>query len=315
MGTFTVQSQADWDALPKAFEEYTQIELCLPVGDILEIRHSARGAVVIADVNSAPHLVVWGNAAPHVEAWGNAAPRVVARNKSAPYLMTRGSATPQVVAWDNSVPYIVVRGNSAPCVEAWDNSAPQVVAWDNSALHIVARGNSAPHVMARDNSALHINGGTALIGGQAVCWNLGNAMVTTQDAGQVITPAPKSGVDAWLKRHGIVPSALVILYKRVSKDFLTQEGSRWQTEWRPGSLVQHPAWNPTLAECGAGKFHACPRPYFCDEFRGQPDDRYVAIEIAKKDLFVWNDRPKYPHKIGFCAGRVLFECNQIGVRV
>lgn len=78
--------------------------------------------------------------------------------------------------------------------------------------------------------------------------------------------------------------------------------------WRK---LTHPKWSPKDQECGAGKFHACATPYFCDQFRSERGDRYIAIEIAVKDLYAW-DGGDYPHKVAFRAGTVLFECDRYG---
>lgn len=106
-----------------------------------------------------------------------------------------------------------------------------------------------------------------------------------------------------------------MLYKRVSADFKTQENTENETLWAVGSTVTHLAWNPKSQECGESKFHACSRPYFCDEFRNLKDDRYIAVEIALEDLHEWTDLPQYPHKIAFRSGKVLYECDRIGKQV
>jgi hypothetical protein len=78
--------------------------------------------------------------------------------------------------------------------------------------------------------------------------------------------------------------------------------------------VTHPAWNPTLSECGEGKFHACSRPYFADEFRSIMNDKYIAIKIKIDDLYEW-ENPEYPHKIAFREGTVLYECDKYGRKI
>jgi hypothetical protein len=107
----------------------------------------------------------------------------------------------------------------------------------------------------------------------------------------------------------------VTLYKRVSKEFLTQEGSENETCWQPGSTVSHPRWAPDTEECGSGKFHACAAPFLADEFRTISGDRYVAISIRTADLFAWRCIPEYPHKIAFREGTVLFECDRYGEHI
>ena len=119
----------------------------------------------------------------------------------------------------------------------------------------------------------------------------------------------------YLDREGIpVEDGAVILFKRVSSDFKTQEGTKNETLWSIGSTVSHPAWKPTTAECGEGKFHACSRPYFCDGFRSNQGDKYIAIKIKVADLHEW-EKPQYPHKIAFREGVVLHEVDKHGRKV
>ena len=108
----------------------------------------------------------------------------------------------------------------------------------------------------------------------------------------------------------------VVLIKRVSKDWKTQEGTQNETTWIIGSTLEHPAWNPSEQECGEGKYHACAEPFFCDAFRNEKfDDKYVALRIAIKDLYAWPKEPQYPHKIAFKRGTVLHQVNLAGVKV
>ena len=118
----------------------------------------------------------------------------------------------------------------------------------------------------------------------------------------------------YIKRYKLkVNDGKVILYKRVSKDFLTQTGKPWETHWKIGSTLVHPNWNPGKNECGPGKFHACARPFWCEFFRNRKGDKYIAIEIKVKDLFEWKkERPVFPQKIAFRCGKVLYECDRYG---
>ena len=78
--------------------------------------------------------------------------------------------------------------------------------------------------------------------------------------------------------------------------------------------MECPDWNPNLEECGSNKFHACSKPYFCDEFRNKKEDKYIAIEVKKSDLFTWPN-PQYPYKIAFRKGKVLYEVNRYGKKI
>ena len=105
------------------------------------------------------------------------------------------------------------------------------------------------------------------------------------------------------------------MFKRVSFNFKTQENTANETSWAVGSILTHPAWNPTKEECGVGKFHACPKAYLCDEFRSEKTDRYIAIRVAVTDLYVWPKNPSYPHKVAFRTGTVLYECDKNGIKI
>ena len=119
----------------------------------------------------------------------------------------------------------------------------------------------------------------------------------------------------WFENNGVKKTKKIIVYKRVSKDFKTQEGSEKETLYEIGKTITHPNWSPRDNECGEGKFHACSRPFFADQFRDGKDDRYIAIEVGLKDLYEWKDNPKYPHKIAFRKGKVLYECDREGKKI
>jgi hypothetical protein len=130
----------------------------------------------------------------------------------------------------------------------------------------------------------------------------------------VIAVRRLTGNGGWLAENGIEETDPVILFKRVSKDWLTQEGTANETKWAIGLTVTHPNWSPLKAECGPGKFHACSRPYFCDEFRSNEGDHYIAIQIKANDLHAW-DNGEYPNKIAFRECVVLHECDRYGARL
>jgi hypothetical protein len=209
-----------------------------------------------------------------------------------------------VEAWESS--HVVAWGSSH--VEAWESS--HVVAWESS--HVVARGSS--HVEARESVAVHLLSSLC----EAVLHGFSVALVSF-DVKAKISRKSKTAIvkrfkqEPYLKREGCeVKDKKVILFKRVSKDWKTMEGTKDETCWKPGTSLDHPCWSPKEEECGKGKFHACSRPYFCDEFRSERNDRYVAIEISVKDLYEW-PKPSYPHKIAFRKGTVLHECDSFGV--
>ena len=229
--------------------------------------------------------------------------------------------------WQNR--YVVARENSS--VVAWGNSS--VVAWGNSSVEawgnssVEARGNSS--VEARENSSVEAWGNSSveawensvvrlfsnlckivLYGFSVLFKDISIKCKIEIKSKNVLIQTTK--LLPFLEREGIeVIKGKVILFKRVSKDFKTQEGSKNETIWKIGETLTVPNWNPKDDECGEGKFHACSRPYFCDEFRSNSEDKYIAIKINKKDLFEWK-RPIYPHKIAFKKGKVLYQCNKFG---
>jgi hypothetical protein len=154
--------------------------------------------------------------------------------------------------------------------------------------------------------------------GQSICFNHltseSKIKIKSKDA-QKITVKKTAGIKCWLEREGVSSqNSKVILFKRVSKDFKTQENSKNKTLWNIGSTVTIDHWNPKTGECGEGKFHACSRPYFCDGFRSNAGDVYIAIEVSIKDLFFW-ENATYPHKIAFRSGVVLHQCNKFGDKI
>jgi len=297
MKTIIIESQKELDALPDSFDEYTYIEI--KSADVIHVNKAWGNSSVVAWENSS--VVAWENSS--VVAWDNSS--VVARGNSS------------VVAWGNSS--VEARENSSvearenSSVEARENSSvvargnSSVVAWDNSS--VVAWGNSS--VVAWDTSTLHSYSGKGQLFGNSVGFSKGGELSKSDNATVIVPKKPKT-LDEWLVVHGIQPSDSITLYKRVSKDLLTQENTKNETKWEIGSELTHPNWDPAGQECGEGKFHACPKPYFADEFRSKRGDRYIAVEIKKEDLYVWTDNPQYPHKIGFRKGKVVYECDRHG---
>jgi hypothetical protein len=171
-------------------------------------------------------------------------------------------------------------------------------------------------VVACGNSGVHLCSDLATVAlfAFSVCWKIAKGKISKKSKNAtMIKPEPSKGTTGWLDREGVKAySGNVVLFKRVSKDFLTQEGTANETKWEIGKTLTHPVWLPKEKECGTGKFHACSRTYFCDGFRSERGDRYVAIEIKTEDLHAWDDSPQYPHKIAFREGKVLYECDRLG---
>ena len=338
MQEITIKTQQELDALPSGgFTEYTRIYIK---------NDSTQGKIVVRQSWGNSSVEAWGNSSvvasgnSSVEAWGNSSvvawgnSSVVASGNSSVRAWENSSVVASgnssVRAWENSS--VVARGNSS--VEAWGNSSvvarenssvvargnSSVVAWGNSSVvawgnsSVVARENSS--VEAWENSGVHVHNVdvTVVLYMFAVCWALVKAKITKKaKTATVIRPKAYKGTKGWLEAQGIKQEKdAVTLYKRVSADLKTQEGTPNETFWEIGKTLEHSAWSPTEAECGAGKFHACSRPYFCDEFRSIHGDKYLAIKIQLNDLFSWDVNAKYPHKIAFRKGTVLYVCDKMG---
>ena len=199
-------------------------------------------------------------------------------------------------AWGNSS--VEAEGNSS--VVAWGNSS--VEAWGNSSVE--AEGNCVVRIFSENLKKM-------VLFGFAVAFIPINLTVNVEKKSEYCYIQVVKNL-GWFENNAVEKTSTVTLYKKISKDFKTQENRKNETLWLVGSTVNHPAWNPDNGECGEGKFHACSRPYFCDEFRNKKGDRYIAVSIKLEDLYEWKDSPSYPHKIAFRACKVLYECDRFG---
>ena len=195
-----------------------------------------------------------------------------------------------------------------------------IISVASTEIIVVHKARENSRVVARENASIYLLSAdsTVTLYGFSVCFcQAGKGKVKhASKTATVIKPVAREGVAAWLEREGAqITGKSVCLYKRVSSELKTQEGTPNETVWAIGHTLTHPAWAPKQAECGPGKFHACARPYLCDEFRSVSGDRYVAIRIALADLHVWDNAPSYPHKIAFRKGKVLYEVDWMGEKV
>ena len=210
---------------------------------------------------------------------------------------TWGNAT--VRAWGNAT----VRASGNATVEAWGNAT--VRAWGNATVE--ASGQTC--IWAFSDQC------TVFLFFFSVCFKIAKAKITKKSkTATIIEPKRKAGTGGWCEAEAVENKKELILYKRVSKDFKTQEGKERETLWAIGSMVEHKSWKPKESECGDGKFHACSHPYFCDEFRSEAGDKYIAIKVAKSDVYAWPN-PGYPHKIAFKKCIVLYECDAEGKEI
>ncbi len=333
-----VRTQAEWEALPKQFKEFTVIEIRSDPSDWIQIKSVPENSRAVLRESSRAEL--WGSS--RAVLWGSS--RAVLWGSSSAVL--RGSS--RAVLWGSSS--AVLRGSSSAELressraelressraELWESSSAvlrgssRAVLWGSSSA-VLRESSSA---VLRESSRAELRGssravlwGTAVahahscdcsitIASFAVAILLAKARIVSKSKTATVVKAenPKDA-KTWCEWDGAKTSAgKVILFKRVSKDFKTQEGTRNETLWAVGSTLEHPNWSPKEAECGEGKFHACSFASACDEFRDKTDDRYIAIEVAIKDTFFWKDG-SYPHKIAFRKGKVLHECNRWGEKM
>lgn len=151
--------------------------------------------------------------------------------------------------------------------------------------------------------------------------NLEYAARVRDEEAQRKAPLNKSELALIVKRlqdNGCpVTDGKTIIFKRVSKDLKTRIGYDGETTYSIGKAVTVPNWDPRREECGAGKFHACFNPKACDSYGYHgPDDKYIAIEVAVKDMYAWpTERMRHPTKIAFRRGKVLYVCNANGKKV
>jgi hypothetical protein len=301
MKTIIVKTQAEIDALPASFSEFTYVEIRGGTpSDPLCIR-TAYGSSTVRAYDSST-VTAYGSST--VTACNSSTVRaydsstVTACNSST----VRAYDSSTVRAYDSST----VRACGSSTVTACGSST--VTAYDSST---VTACNSST-VRAYDSSCVHNHStstGLELLGCAVAILVRITKKLKRGKLATVVKPKAAIGATGWLSNHGIRPvRGFAVLYKRVSKAMLTQEGTPNETKWAVGSTLEHPAWSPKDEECGAGKFHACPAPFFCDTYRDSRGDVYVAIKVAVRDMYAWPE-PQHPHKIAFRKGTVLHVCD------
>ena len=320
MNIIEIKTQEDFDKLPSTFSEFTEIRI---TGKYIAVNRVVGSSTVTAygssTVTAYDSSTVTAYGSSTVTAYGSSTVRAYGSSTVRAYgsstVTAYGSSTVRaygsstvtaygsstVTAYDSST----VRAYDSSTVRAYDSST--VTAYDSST--VTAYDSST--VTAYDSSCIHNHSLSAILElfGFSVAILLCKAKKITRrnKTVTVVTPKKKTGVNLWLEDHGIAANTkYVTLYKRVSKDFKTQENTANETLWTLGATLIHPAWDPKKEECGGGKYHACPEPFFCDQYRDKADDKYIAIEVAKADLYAWPNG-SHPHKIAFRKGTVLYE--------
>ncbi|MFA5234142.1 MAG: hypothetical protein WC390_07065, partial [Sulfurimonas sp.] len=251
-----------------------------------------------------------------IVSWESSQNHIVSRESSQNHIVSRESSQNHIVSWESSQNHIESRESSQNHIESRESSQNHIVSWESSQNHIESRESSQNHIESRESSQNHIENfcKTLCVYGFSIASIPFKLKIKIKKSKTAIIQRYKPITDYFEKEGIIKKNGKVILFKRVSVDFKTQEKEKNETLWNIGSIVTHAAWNPTEQECGDGKFHACSRPYFCDEFRNKKDDKYIAIEVLIKDTYEWKS-PTYTHKIAFRKCKVLYVCDKYGKEI
>ncbi len=262
----------------------------------------------------------------HIESRESSQNHIESRESSQNHIVSWESSQNHIESRESSQNHIVSRESSQNHIVSWESSQNHIESWESSQNHIVSRESSQNHIVSWESSQNHIVSfnfsiNTVINFVTSIILNGFSVVMIPIDLKIKIKKSKDAKVqrykqEPYLVRECVeVKNGKVILYKRVSKDYKTQEGKENETEWKIGTTVTHKNWKPEAEECSAGKFHAVSRPFFADEFRNNPDDKYIAVEIKVEDLYEWKNNPQYPHKIAFREGKVLFECDKYGKEI
>jgi hypothetical protein len=176
MAEIVIRTQAEFDALPESFEEYTYILIQNdPNAGRIIIRRNRDNASVVARGNAS----VWAYDNASVGAYDNASVQA--------YDNASVEAQDNASVWARGNASVWARGNAS--VQAWDNSS--VSAWDNSSVSaydnasVEARGNAS--VEARDNASVVARGNASVEArdnASVVAWD--NASVVARGNASVV---------------------------------------------------------------------------------------------------------------------------------
>jgi hypothetical protein len=248
------------------------------------------------------YILLKGNGQVHSESWSSSQVHIVSMDSSQVHSVSWDSSQVHIVSMDSSQVHSDSRDSSQVHSESMDSSQVHSVSWDSSQVHIVCYNYSI--IFANRLASLYIRGYSVAL--------LPDDFVIKINKEDTCVVQRYKVQESFFERNRVkVENGVCVLYKKVSKKYKTQEDTRNETVWTIGSIVEHKQWEPTGSECGEGKFHACSRPYFCDEFRNNVGDKYIAIEVRMENVCEWKN-PEYPHKIGFRKGLVVYECDKYG---
>ena len=248
MKTIIVKTQAELDALPDKFDEYT----------VIEIRSATDTWIKVTTARESSQVEAWESS--RVEAWGSS--QVVARESS------------RVEAWGSS--QVVARGSSqvvareSSQVEAWGSS--QVVAHDYSMIAVLAA--TVVVKMLLDYSVASCRGVKPKIVKRA-------RTATVIHAPDKIKYSKKSFID----RCELDKEGYIILYKSVDpKNGCDYKTGKIKYE----GVVTCPDWNSDVEqECGNG-LHLSPTPGAALSYHPNGTLLRCRVKISDFVVYPWN---------------------------
>ncbi len=305
MKIIKITNQAEFDALPLQVEESTRVEI---VGDLNSINKLILNSVIYV-YGSAKIGSVYGSARIDY-IYGSARIDYIYGSARIDYIY--GSA--KIGSVYGSAKIGSVYGSAS--IDYVYGSAKIGSVSDSAKIGSVSGSAKIGSVYGAGSVNIY-NESSVFLFGFAVAWlfNKAATAIKKSDTAVIIKVNYNSKEEAFFYNNPVeISGDNVILYKRVSKDFKTQENTKNETVWTVGRIIEHPNWNPAKEECGEGKYHACAKPIFCNGYRNIEGDRYIAIQVCKQDLYAW-ETPNHPRKISFRKGVVLYECDEDGVKI
>jgi hypothetical protein len=196
-----------------------------------------------------------------------------------------------------------VRAYDSSQVRAYDSS--QVTASDSSQV----RAYDSSQVTAYDSSQVRAYGSSQVTASKYVAVTKSGKGVKAT-GGVQIDYLPPQNLAEWLEEYGVeVNDGVVILYKAVGSDFMSERGGNYA----PGTTPECDSWQ-TDCECGHG-LHFSGTPHHALGFYANAK-RFVACPVAVDSIAHWPNGD-YPTKVK--APRVVapgcFEVDINGKRI
>jgi hypothetical protein len=268
MTTITIKTQAEIEALPDSFNEFTKINIKSTAETLIQINKSIKSAVFVAWGSS--HVVAHGSS--HVTAWESS--HVEAHESS--HVEAWGSS--HVEAHESS--HVEAHGSSH--VEAHGSS--RVTAWESS--HVEAWGSS--RVEAWMNASIKIQNNLVVVEklkqfSVAICIDCSVSAQEQDETAQLITSHRvmfDTSILCSIYRDNC-HDGKITLYKSVREDFLDFYSA--SIKYLPGTTVVCPDWDSdSNRECGGG-LHLSPTPGLAQSFT---EGKLLECEVDIQDIIV-----------------------------